>query len=108
MSETYDLVVIGACAGAIAAVVRAANYGARALLIESAARGESCVKIACVLKKILSYGAAIANRLADAIDYGFDAQLLGFDGRGRKVRHDACTRRLVELHQQRFDRVTLR
>ncbi|MFT5176185.1 MAG: pyruvate/2-oxoglutarate dehydrogenase complex dihydrolipoamide dehydrogenase (E3) component [Gammaproteobacteria bacterium] len=53
--------------------MRAVNYGARTLVIESAALGETCVNAGRVLKKVTSYGAEMTHRLADATDYGADA-----------------------------------
>jgi glutathione reductase (NADPH) len=73
MSEDHDFVVMGAGSGGIGAAVRAVNYGARTLVIESAALGETCVNAGRVLKKVTSYGAEMTHRLADATDYGADA-----------------------------------
>ena len=112
MSEAYDLVAVGADSAGTAAAVRAANYGARALLIASAARGEICVKVGCVLKKSMCYGAEMAHRRADTADDGCDAHAASFDCRGLKEcgDTDALTDALRRdaLYQHRFDCVTLR
>ena len=107
MSERYDFVVIGAGSGGIAAAVRAASYGARTLVIESAALGGTCVNVGCVPKKVMWYGAEMAHRLADAADYGFDVQVTGFDWNTLKQRRDAYVQRLNGLYQQRFERESI-
>lgn len=71
MSENYDLIVIGAGSGGIAAANRAAAYGRRVLVIEAAALGGTCVNAGCVPKKVMWFAAAHALGMQDAADYGF-------------------------------------
>jgi len=107
MSESYDFVVIGGGSGGIAAAVRAASYGARALVIESGALGGTCVNVGCVPKKVMWYGAELAHRLVDAADYGFDVQVSGFDWQALKHRRDAYVHRLNGLYEQRLERESI-
>jgi glutathione reductase (NADPH) len=107
MSETFDYVVIGGGSGGIASAVRAASYGARALVIESGALGGTCVNVGCVPKKVMWYGAEMAHRLADAADYGFDVTVSGFDWAALKQRRDAYVHRLNGLYEQRFERESI-
>ena len=75
----YDLVVIGAGSGGLAAVQRAASYGARCAVIEHGRLGGTCVNVGCVPKKVMWFGASVAHTLHhDAEDYGFDVEAKGF------------------------------
>lgn len=69
--EHYDLVVIGGGSGGVAAARRAAAHGARVALIERDRLGGTCVNVGCVPKKLMWYGAEIAQALHDAPGYGF-------------------------------------
>lgn len=80
MAYDYDLIAIGGGSGGIAAINRAASYGARCLLIErDPVLGGTCVNRGCVPKKAMWYGASMAHMLRDAPGYGFDISLQGFD-----------------------------
>ena len=57
----YDLVVIGAGSGGLAAVQRAASYGARCTVIEHGRLGGTCVNVGCLM--MCSYSGA-ANSVA--------------------------------------------
>jgi pyruvate/2-oxoglutarate dehydrogenase complex dihydrolipoamide dehydrogenase (E3) component len=61
MSEHFDLVVIGAGSGGLAAAKRAASYGARVAIVEGDRVGGTCVIRGCVPKKLMVYGSAIAS-----------------------------------------------
>ncbi|MBA3581394.1 MAG: glutathione-disulfide reductase [Gammaproteobacteria bacterium] len=69
--ENWDLLVIGAGSGGIAAANRAAQYGQRVVLIEANVLGGTCVNVGCVPKKIMWYATDIAETLDLAADYGF-------------------------------------
>ncbi|MFZ9607972.1 MAG: FAD-dependent oxidoreductase, partial [Vulcanococcus sp.] len=56
MSEHFDLVVIGAGSGGLAAAKRAASYGARVAIVEGDRVGGTCVIRGCVPKKLMVYG----------------------------------------------------
>ena len=104
MSDSYDFVVVGGGSGGIAAAVRAASYGARAVVIESARLGGTCVNVGCVPKKVMWYGAELAHRIADAADYGFDVTLNGFDWGHLQRERDAYVVRLNGLYEARLQR----
>ena len=82
MSDSFDLIVIGAGSGGLAAAKRAASHGARVAIVEGDRVGGTCVIRGCVPKKLLVYGSAYRHLLADAASYGWT---LG------EVRHDAAT-----------------
>src|SRR5580692_6103275 len=73
VSQTlFDLIVIGGGSGGLACAQRAAQYGAKAAVIEAGRLGGTCVNVGCVPKKIMWNAAGLALALADAGDYGFD------------------------------------
>lgn len=104
MSEKYDYVVVGGGSGGIASAVRAASYGARALVIESGRLGGTCVNVGCVPKKVMWYGAELAHRILDAKDYGFQVSLDGFEWASLKAQRDAYVARLNGIYEARFER----
>lgn len=67
----FDLFVIGAGSGGVAGARRAASYGARVGICEASRVGGTCVIRGCVPKKLLVYGAHVADELADAAGYGW-------------------------------------
>ncbi|MCP9850072.1 glutathione-disulfide reductase [Cyanobium sp. Morenito 9A2] len=72
MAERWDLVVIGAGSGGLAAAKRAAAHGARVALIEGDRVGGTCVIRGCVPKKLLVYGSAYRETLANATSFGWE------------------------------------
>jgi glutathione reductase (NADPH) len=78
MSKHYDLIAIGGGSGGLSAAERAAVYGAKCAVIESGKMGGTCVNVGCVPKKVMWYGAEIAQALRNAPSYGFDINVYGF------------------------------
>lgn len=68
----YDLVVLGAGSGGIAAAVRAARHGARVALVEAGTIGGTCVNVGCVPKKAMWFAAGLADAQKLAVEVGFD------------------------------------
>src|ERR1700752_3058478 len=98
MSEKFDLVVIGGGSGGLAAAQRAAEHGARVVLIESGRLGGTCVNVGCVPKKISWYAAELARALRDAPEYGFRLEGAGHDFGVLKTKRDAYLARLNEIY----------
>jgi glutathione reductase (NADPH) len=73
-SDRFDLVVLGAGSGGLAAAKRAAAHGARVAIVEGDRVGGTCVIRGCVPKKLLVYGAAWRELLEDAPSYGWIPQ----------------------------------
>mgnify|MGYP005842075213 CR=1 FL=1 len=71
MLEKFDIIILGAGSGGLAAAKRAAGYGKKVAIIEADRTGGTCVIRGCVPKKIMSFAAATADTLADAHGYGF-------------------------------------
>ena len=81
MSKHYDLISVGAGSGGLSIAERAASYGAKTAVIEAKELGGTCVNVGCVPKKVMWYGAGVAQGLKDAQDYGFDIDLDGDAGK---------------------------
>jgi glutathione reductase (NADPH) len=92
--ESFDLVVLGAGSGGLAAAKRAASYGASVAIVEGDRVGGTCVIRGCVPKKLLVYGSAYRHRFADAASYGWSIE---------GVRHDPA--RLLANVRAEVDRL---
>ena len=79
MSDVYDLVVIGAGSGGVAASRRAAAHGARVLIAEADRVGGTCVIRGCVPKKLMMYAAGFAQAFEEARAYGWTGVTGRFD-----------------------------
>lgn len=76
----YDMIAIGGGSGGIATVNRAGEYGAKTAVIEENLLGGTCVNRGCVPKKIMWYGAQIAQAIDDySSSYGFSVEKTSFD-----------------------------
>ncbi|NCV51408.1 MAG: glutathione-disulfide reductase [Gammaproteobacteria bacterium] len=75
----YDLVVIGAGSGGVRAARMAAGFGARVAVIEDRYLGGTCVNVGCVPKKLYVYGSSFSESIKDAVGYGWDSSISGFD-----------------------------
>ncbi len=76
----YDYIAIGGGSGGIASINRAASYGKKCAIIEGKHLGGTCVNVGCVPKKVMWYGANMAEALYHyAPDYGFDVDVKSFD-----------------------------
>jgi glutathione reductase (NADPH) len=75
----YDLIALGAGSGGLSVVERAASYGQRCAVIERGRMGGTCVNVGCVPKKIMWFGANLADMIEDADSYGYDLTRNGFD-----------------------------
>ncbi|HES76826.1 MAG TPA: glutathione-disulfide reductase [bacterium] len=76
--QAFDLIALGGGSGGLAAAERAAQLGKRVLLIEPHALGGTCVNLGCVPKKLMWYGAQVAESLRNAAGFGFDVEVKGF------------------------------
>ena len=78
--KEYDIIAIGGGSGGIATMNRAGEHGAKAAVIEEKKLGGTCVNVGCVPKKIMWYGAQIAEAYHQfGTDYGFTNKYLNFD-----------------------------
>jgi len=98
MEPIFDLVVLGAGSGGLAAAKRAARYGAKVAIVEGDRVGGTCVIRGCVPKKLLVYGSLLSEQLDGASSYGVSVEGATFDTSVllRNVRHEVD--RLNALH----------
>ncbi len=75
----YDLIALGAGSGGLSVVERAASYGQRCAVVERGKMGGTCVNVGCVPKKIMWFGANMADMIKDAKGYGYDLTCNSFD-----------------------------
>ena len=90
MSYDYDLFVIGAGSGGVAASKRAAAHGVRVAVAEQEAIGGTCVNRGCIPKKLIVYAADFALQNQVAHSYGWSDFHCHFD----------WSRFIAAVHQQ--------
>ncbi len=104
MTDKFDLLVIGGGSGGLAHAQRAAEYGAKAAVVEYRPLGGTCVNVGCVPKKVMWYAAHHAHQFHHAPDYGFDVTLNGHDWGALKLRRDAYIERLNNIYASNLDK----
>jgi glutathione reductase (NADPH) len=104
LAKEYDLLVIGGGSGGLAHAQRAAEYGARAAVIEYGPLGGTCVNVGCVPKKVMWYAAETRHHLDHAADYGFDIDVRDHDWAALKARRDAYVTRLNGIYENNLER----
>ncbi len=72
--KNFDVIVVGGGSGGLSVAERAAEYGAKVLLVERDRIGGACVNRGCVPKKVWWYAAGHAQALNDAMGWGFSPQ----------------------------------
>lgn len=78
--KKYDYIAIGGGSAGIASANRAAEYGAKALIIEEKAVGGTCVNVGCVPKKISWLGSTLKQTIATySADFGLAADVTAVD-----------------------------
>ncbi len=99
MTDEFDLIVIGGGSGGLACARRAAEYGARVVIIEAGRLGGTCVNVGCVPKKVMWNAADLAEGAHDAPEYGFHLSLTGLDWPRLKVKRDTHVAKLNGLYE---------
>ncbi len=99
MTTKYDVLVIGGGSGGLAFAQRAAEYGARAAVVEYKPLGGTCVNVGCVPKKIMWYAAHHMHEFALAKTFGFDVDVRGHDWGALKASRDAYIERLNGIYE---------
>lgn len=105
MVKEYDILSIGGGSGGIATVNRAAMYGAKAAVIEGNLLGGTCVNLGCVPKKIMWYGASVADVYTKyGADYGFTSSDTQFDFATLRKNREAYVERSRNSYGGQFER----
>lgn len=104
MVKEYDYIVIGGGSGGIASANRAAMHGVKVILFEGKEVGGTCVNVGCVPKKVMWYGAQVAETLHRyAGEYGFDVTINKFDFARLKANRQAYIDRIHGSYERGFD-----
>ena len=96
----FDYLVIGGGSGGVASARRAAGYGVKVGLIESARLGGTCVNVGCVPKKVMFNAATVAEVLHDAEHFGFEVKDVKFNWKKLKDSRDAYVKRLNGIYSK--------
>ncbi len=99
----YDFLAIGAGSGGIASANRSAIRGAKAAVIEAKAVGGTCVNVGCVPKKVMWYGAHIAEAIKYSEAYGFDLEQKSFDWSRLVKNREAYIERIHGAYHRGFE-----
>lgn len=103
----YDYLVIGGGSGGVASSRRAAQYGAKVLLIEGQHIGGTCVNVGCVPKKVMWYASDVAGKIAQSKEYGFDVDpnlSKTFNWEYFKPKRDAYIKRLNGIYERNLSK----
>lgn len=102
--RSFDLLVVGAGSGGLAAAQRAAEYGANVAIVERGRLGGTCVNVGCVPKKIMWHAAELAHGIEDASGYGFRTAPPEHDWHSLKAARDAYVERLNGIYARNLER----
>ena len=94
----YDLFVIGAGSGGLAASKRAARYGAKVAIAEGDLVGGTCVIRGCVPKKLMVYASHFSHFPHEAAGYGWTIPAGTFDWAKLRDAIQTEVMRLNKLH----------
>ena len=98
MVSNFDLIVIGAGSGGLAAAKRAARYGANVAIIEGDQIGGTCVIRGCVPKKLMVYAANERNNVINSEGNGLNFNNIFFDSSTLLKTIKKEVKRLSDLH----------
>lgn len=98
--DKYDLVVIGAGSGGIATARRAAQRGAKVVVIESGPLGGTCVNVGCVPKKVMWNASHVAEMIHSAESYGMSVPEPKLSWPSLKESRDAYIKRLNGIYDR--------
>ncbi|MEM7566489.1 MAG: FAD-dependent oxidoreductase, partial [Pseudomonadota bacterium] len=101
-TQSYDLAIIGAGSGGMAAARRARDHGLSVVLFEGERVGGTCVNAGCVPKKLLVHASGMRDALDDAPHAGWSAPDASFDWPTLRDAVQAEVARLADLHRGRL------
>ena len=108
MEFEFDLIVIGAGSGGLAAAKRAAKYGAKVAIIEVNKIGGTCVIRGCVPKKLMVYAAYNRRNMVSSEGYGLISKEITFKSNIllKNVREEVS--RLSDLHSNSLKNLNIK
>ena len=95
VSDTYDVLVIGAGPAGTAAALRAAELGARVAVVEARRTGGTCVNTGCVPTRVLAKTARLMREVRTADAYGITVTEQAIDWRATVARVRATVQRVL-------------
>ncbi len=107
MEFQFDLIVVGAGSGGLAAAKRAASYGAKVAIIEVNKVGGTCVIRGCVPKKLMVYAAKNKQNMTSSEGYGLKSERISFESNIllKNIREEVS--RLSNLHKNSLDKLNI-
>jgi dihydrolipoamide dehydrogenase len=94
VTDSFDLVVLGAGSGGYACALRAAELGLSVALVEKGKLGGTCLHVGCIPTKALLHAAEVADLARDSEQFGVNATLEGIDMGGVNKYKDGVVSRL--------------
>ena len=105
MINKFDLIVIGAGSGGLAAAKRAASYGANVAIIEGDQIGGTCVIRGCVPKKLMVYAANERSNMINSAGNGLNFKNFSFDSSILLKNIKKEVKRLSDLHYKSLSKL---
>lgn len=102
MTFDYDLFVIGAGPGGLAASEQAAGYGVRVAIAEQDSVGGTCVIRGCIPEKLMSFAAEFSEDSQVAAGYGWNQAQYTFDWQQFIAAKEQEIHRLIQVHNQKL------
>lgn len=96
MSELYDIAVIGAGPGGYHAAIRAAQYGAKVVLIEKQNLGGTCLNWGCIPTKALYASSHLIDLIRESEEYGVEVKEIKPDFAKAVEKKNNIVKELVE------------
>lgn len=96
----YDLFVIGAGPGGLAAAKQVAGYGVRVAIAEQDLVGGTCVIRGCIPEKLMSFAAEFSEDSQDAAGYGWNQETNIFDWQQFISAKEQEIHRLSQVHNE--------
>lgn len=93
---SYKIAIIGGGPGGYVAAIRAAQLGARVVVVEQDALGGTCLNRGCIPTKALLAGAALVKGIQGAAAFGIDVKDYRVDYARLAARKDAVVKQLTQ------------
>ena len=96
MSDSYDVIILGAGSGGYACAFRAAELGLSVALVEKDKVGGTCLHRGCIPTKALLHAAEVADSAREGEQFGVKSSLSGIDMSGVNSYKDNVVARLYK------------
>jgi len=108
MTYDYDLFVIGAGPGGLAAAKQAAHYGARVAIAEANHLGGTCANMGCIPKKLMVYAADFGHLAEASKGYGWSGEQPHFSWTKFVRARDQTIERFRQSHERSLTKLGIR